>query len=197
MIVILMVIIAFMFGSIPSGYILTKKYCGIDIRTQGSGNIGSTNVKRIVGKKIAGMTQAMDIIKGVIPVLIGIVISHYVSLPFDVNVFLSIISIAVILGHDYTPFLGFNGGKGVNTTIVAFALTAFIPTLSGVIIYFLLKHVTNIVSIRSMMLGLTIPILSLIIGIDKPIVMASAIASVIMIYRHKDNIKRIINKQEK
>ena len=194
---IIVLIIAFIFGSIPSGYILTKKYYGIDIRTQGSGNIGSTNVKRIVGKKVATMTQVMDIVKGVIPIIIGIFVSQYISLPFTINTFLSIIAIVVILGHDYTPFLGFNGGKGVNTTIGAFALIAFIPTLSGVIIYFLLKYVTDIVSIRSLALGLTIPVLSLILGLDKAIVISSFIAWIIMVYRHKDNIKRLIRKEEK
>lgn len=194
---IIVLIIAFIFGSIPSGYILTKKYYGIDIRTQGSGNIGSTNVKRIVGKKVASITQAMDIIKGVIPIIIGALASQYIALPFTVNTFLSIIAIVVILGHDYTPFLGFNGGKGVNTTIGAFALIAFIPTLSGVIIYFLLKYVTDIVSIRSLALGLTIPVLSLVLGLDKAIVISSFIAWIIMVYRHKENIKRLIRKEEK
>ncbi|NYC93551.1 acyl-phosphate glycerol 3-phosphate acyltransferase [Clostridium acetobutylicum] len=119
-IVIITVMVSFLCGSIPTGYLITKKLSGIDVRTKGSGNIGSTNVKRVAGTKISMITQVMDILKGIIPVLLCMLIASKIKLPISTSMYLSIIVIAVILGHDYTPFLGFNGGKGVNTTVGAF-----------------------------------------------------------------------------
>ena len=130
MIVIITIVISFLFGSIPTGYLITKKICGIDIRTKGSGNIGSTNVKRIVGTKISIITQTIDVLKGVIPVVLGIYLSRIIKLPVSINTYLSIIAIATILGHDYTPFLKFKGEKGVNTTLGVFFFIAPIPILT-------------------------------------------------------------------
>ncbi|WP_238883411.1 glycerol-3-phosphate 1-O-acyltransferase PlsY [Clostridium sp. YIM B02551] len=197
MIIFITILIAFMLGSIPTGYLLVKHFCGIDIRTQGSGNIGSTNVKRIVGTKISIATQVGDIVKGVVAVALGIVASKLYELPVSTDIYLSIIAVVVILGHDYTPFLGFNGGKGVNTTMGAFILLAPIATLSGVVVYFILRATTKIVSIRSISLGATIPIMCIILKEPRPIIIATICASLIMIYRHKANLVRIIKKEEK
>jgi acyl-phosphate glycerol 3-phosphate acyltransferase len=186
-----------MLGSIPTGYLLVKNFCGIDIRTQGSGNIGSTNVKRIVGTKISIATQVGDIVKGVVAVALGILASKLYELPISTDVYISIIAVVVILGHDYTPFLGFNGGKGVNTTMGAFILLAPIATLSGVVVYFILRATTKIVSIRSISLGATIPIMCIVLREPRPIILATICASLIMIYRHKANIVRMIKKEEK
>ena len=106
-----MVLLSFLIGSFPSGYIIVKKYHGFDIRTKGSGNIGSTNVKRVAGSKAATITQVIDIGKGIIPMIIAIVICLNNKLPIDRYSFLSLVAIAAVLGHNYTPFLGFRGGK--------------------------------------------------------------------------------------
>lgn len=197
MIIVISVMIAFLFGSFPSGYIITKKYCGIDIRTKGSGNIGSTNVKRVAGAKLAVITQLIDVMKAVIPMLLGMYISNNLSLPISKYYYLSAIAIAVVLGHDYTPFLAFKGGKGVNTTLGAFFWIATLPTLGGIAVHFILKLFTNIVSVRSIITGLTIPILCLVLKLPAPVVISTGIASLIMIIRHKDNLIRLVSNQEK
>lgn len=197
MIIVTSIVIAFLCGSIPTGYLITKKIYGIDIRTKGSGNIGSTNVKRIAGTKASILTQIGDILKGIIPIILGIVIFRKITLPISKDIYLSLLALAVILGHNYTPFLGFRGGKGVNTTLGAFILLIPAPTLMGVAVYFLLKLFTSIVSIRSMALGITIFIASIIMKSPLPIVVSTAMAAILIIFRHKDNIKRIINKEEK
>lgn len=197
MIIIVTIIVSFLCGSIPTGYLLTKKFCEIDIRTKGSGNIGSTNVKRIAGTKISLFTQIIDILKGIIPVALGIYLANTTKLPLSTNVYISIIAIVVVLGHDYTPFLKFKGGKGVNTTLGAFVLLAPIPTLTGVAVHFILKLLTNIVSIRSIAIGLTIPIMCIIMKLPISTVISSTIACLLMIVRHKDNLIRIIHKEEK
>lgn len=197
MILIIAVLFAFLCGSIPTGYLLIKKYKGIDIRTQGSGNIGSTNVKRVAGTRISILTQVGDILKGVVPVAIAMLVSNYVALPVPSDAFLSIVALASILGHDYTPFLGFNGGKGVNTTMGAFVLLAPVSIFSGVAVYFALKYVTKIVSIRSIALSVTIPIVCMLTNRPTVVSIFTTIACLLLIVRHRDNIKRIINKEEK
>ncbi|PJI08199.1 MULTISPECIES: glycerol-3-phosphate 1-O-acyltransferase PlsY [Clostridium] len=192
MIILLTIIVSFLFGSIPTGYLITKKLCGIDIRTKGSGNIGSTNVKRIVGTKLAILTQAGDVIKGIIPMILGIYLSKTIKLPVTTEVYLSIIPIACVLGHDYTPFLGFNGGKGVNTTLGAYFLIAPLPVLLGVLIHFILLLFTKIVAIRSIVLGISIPLTCAIMKLPLPIIISASLASILLIYRHKDNIKNEI-----
>lgn len=197
MIIIITIVISFLCGSIPTGYLITKKLSGIDIRTKGSGNIGSTNVKRILGTKISIITQLIDVLKGVIPVVLGMYLTDIISLPVSINAYLSIIAIAAILGHDYTPFLRFKGGKGVNTTLGAFLLFAPIPILTAIAVYFTLRFFTNIVSIRSIILGITIPIMCIVMKLSTPIIISTAIACILIIFRHKDNLIRLINKEEK
>ncbi|OPJ58256.1 glycerol-3-phosphate 1-O-acyltransferase PlsY [Clostridium chromiireducens] len=197
MIIIITVLVSFLCGSIPTGYLLTKKFCEIDIRTKGSGNIGSTNVKRIAGTKISIITQIIDILKGVLPVALGMYLAKIIELPVSENTYVSIIAIAVILGHNYTPFLKFKGGKGVNTTLGAFILIAPIPTLTGVAVYFILRFITRIVSIRSISIGVTIPIMCIIMKLPIAIILSTIMACVLMVVRHKDNLIRIVNKEEK
>ena len=197
MIFVLSIILSFVFGSILTGYLIIKKLYGIDIRTKGSGNIGSTNVKRVAGTKISIITQIVDILKGMIPVLLAIYLAKTIKLPVSTNAYLSIIAIAAILGHDFTPFLSFNGGKGVNTTMGAFILLAPIPTSTGVAIHFILRLFTKIVSIRSIAIGITIPIICIIMKLPIEIIISSGIACIIMVFRHKDNLIRIIHNEEK
>ncbi len=197
MIIIITSVIAFLCGSIPTGYLLAKKLCKIDIRTKGSGNIGSTNVKRIAGTKISIITQIIDILKGVIPASLGMYLVRTVNLPISADTFIAIIALSVILGHDYTPFLKFNGGKGVNTTLGAFILLAPIPTLIGVAIYFILRPITSIVSIRSIALGIAIPIMCFIMKFPDTIVISATAACFLIIVRHKNNFIRIIHNEEK
>lgn len=196
-IVILLLVGAFLSGSIPTGYLIIKKKLGIDIREQGSGNIGSTNVKRVAGKKISIITQIIDIAKGLIPVAISMIVASKVNLPIDKDLFSCMIALAAILGHDYTPFLGFNGGKGVNTTLGAYFLLSPIAILSGVLIYFLLRFVTKVVSIRSMALSITIPLVSFLMKVSTVVVIFTIIASALLIFRHKENIFRLIRNEEK
>lgn len=195
-VLVLSIIVAFLCGSIPTGYIIMKKFHGIDIRTMGSGNIGSTNVKRVAGLKTAVATQAGDVIKGLVPVAAAMYISNIASLPVSKEVYLCMVAMATVIGHDYTPFLGFNGGKGVNTTMGAFFILSPFSIALGVAMYFGLKKFTDIVSIRSLALGVTITVTCILFRRPMPVIITSALASILMIYRHKDNIKRLVNHEE-
>lgn len=193
MIIIVSFLVAFLCGSIPTGYLIIKRIYGIDIRTKGSGNIGSTNVKRIAGTKISLITQVIDILKGLLPVLISILIWTKFNLSINKEVYISVVALASILGHDFTPFLSFNGGKGVNTTLGAFVLIAPIPVMTGVIVHIVLKKVTDIVAIRSIILGVIIPLTCVIMRLPLPIIVTTTISGIILIYRHKGNIKQLFS----
>lgn len=195
-IIIISFLVAYLSGSIPTGYLLVKKLCGIDIRTMGSGNIGSTNVKRVAGSKISILTQVIDILKGFLPVALGIIIYPLVQGTIEKEFYLSLIALSAILGHNFTPFLGFNGGKGVNTTLGAFVLITPLAVFSAVAVYFMLRTLTSIVSIRSLCLGLTLPVVSIISGQRLSVIIITFIAFLIMVLRHKENIQRLINKEE-
>jgi len=188
---------AFMCGSIPTGYLIVKAIKGIDIRTVGSGNIGSTNVKRIAGSKAAMITQVIDVLKGVIPVVVCVMLISTFELPFNRNVAVSITGLAAIMGHDFTPFLNFRGGKGVNTTVGSFMIIATVPTVIAVGIYFILRLATGIVSVGSIVLGIALPITVGCFKLPLPIFVGSVIAGSLIVIQHKDNIYRLVRGKEK
>jgi glycerol-3-phosphate acyltransferase PlsY len=195
----IILVIAYLMGSIPTGYILIKKLKGIDIRTVGSGNIGSTNVKRIGGGKIAFATQVGDIAKSLIPVLITVIICNMdlLHLTIDKNVIASMVALTCIIGHNFPVYLKFKGGKGVNTTMGAFAVLATIPVFAAFVTYVGLKTKVSIVSIKSLAAGFALALTATIINYAMPIKIAAWIAFLFMVIRHKDNIKRMIKGEEK
>lgn len=196
-ILIVSILFSFLCGSIPTGYLVSRDIYGVDIRKKGSGNIGSTNVNRILGRRASLYTQLVDIIKGIIPVAMSIYVNNMIQLPVSKDLFLSITAIAVILGHVYTPFLNFKGGKGVNTTVGAFLFIATLPDLIGITAYFALRMATSIVSIRSLSIGLLLFLMCIVFGMPKEIICASAIAFILLILRHKDNLIRLVRHEEK
>ena len=183
-----MLIISFFIGAIPFGYIVVKVKMGIDIREEGSGNIGSTNVKRVAGRKIAALVQFLDITKSLIPVLLALIFFGQ-----DNVVKVCFISMASVLGHIYSPFLGFKGGKGVNSLLGSFFLLCPLPVLISVMVHIVLKKVTKIVAIRSIILSLVIPLMAWLLGYNKCIVFSSLFAAVIIIFAHRTNIKEIFD----
>ncbi len=190
-------IISFLCGSIPTGYLVVKKMKGVDIRKEGSGNIGSTNVKRIAGSKASKITQLIDILKGTIPVAGAIVAGKVFELPLNNNMLVPITGLVAIIGHDFTPFLNFKGGKGVNTTIGAFILIAPLPTLIAVGIYFSFKLMTGIVSVGSLALGIALPIAAALFKMPPPVIICSAFAGLLILILHKENISRLLKGEEK
>lgn len=197
MIVVFMLLVSFLMGSIPVGYLIVKRVKGVDIRTFGSGNIGSTNVKRIAGDKVAKLTQAFDVLKGTIPVAIAFFIANFYSLPISKDLFVSIVALAAVVGHCYTPFLGFNGGKGINTTLGAFILVAPIPVLVGFAIYGIMKIFVKVASVRSITAAASLPITAFIMRLPVTIIISIVLVTGLTVLRHKDNIKRLVKNEEK
>lgn len=193
----LMIIFSFLMGSIPTGYLIVKKVCNEDIRNFGSGNIGATNVKRRLGKKMSNITLLLDMLKAIIPVLIAKWLIFKGLVNMDQTLLLSFVAIAAILGHNYTPFLKFKGGKGVATSAAAFIFITPKSFIVTAIVFFGMKLITKVVSIRAMVSSVTLFISTWIFAYNKNYVLATLFACVLIFWRHRANIKRIIDGTEK
>lgn len=193
----LLIIFAYLMGSIPSGYIIVKKFKGFDIRTQGSGNIGATNVRRVCGTKMAVASGVSDLLKALIPTIVADLLFRFNVIEGNKPMILSLVALAAILGHNYTIFLNFKGGKGVATTMAAFGYILPIPMAISLVTFKLLKYATPIISIRSMTLGVVLFASTLILGYPKEYVLATFAAGALIFWRHRANIKRIIEGTEK
>ena len=179
-------IISYLMGSIPFGFLLTKFFLKKDIRAIGSGNIGATNALRTGNKFIGYLTLILDIIKAVIPII-------YVKINFPELIFLA--SLCAFLGHVFPIWLKFRGGKGVATYVgILFSinlLLGIIFAISWILIFLLSKYS----SLSSLIASLSIPIYVLIIGqINSAIFFR--IMFILIFYTHRENIKRLKNKEE-
>lgn len=186
--VIIVFLIAYLIGSIPSGLIIGKVFYGIDIREHGSGNLGGTNTFRTLGKKAGFAVTIADILKGTIA-------AGLLPIFFDLTIHTVIIGIFAVIGHMYPIFAGFKGGKAVATS--AGVVLAFVPVMFVVIlaVFFVSLLVTKYVSLSSMIAGVAGLTYSFIYG-DTILIIVIMLMTIFIIYRHRTNIKRIINKTE-
>jgi len=187
----LIIISCYLLGSIPFGYIVGKLFKKIDVREFGSGNIGATNVLRILGTPLASLVAIGDIGKGIF----SIYLVQYLYI--DNLLILSIAGLAVICGHDWSLFLGFKGGKGIATTFgVVFALN---PTISilALIIWGVVLITTRYVSLSSIFAVISMFIFSILFKEPYEYIIFSAIVMILGIFKHKENIERLKSKKEK
>jgi acyl phosphate:glycerol-3-phosphate acyltransferase len=179
----LLLICAYLLGSVPTGLLLARAF-GVNIREAGSGNIGATNVYRTMGRKIGILTLVGDCLKGLIPVLAA----KWLGLP---DVWVAAIGLAAFLGHVYTIFLGFKGGKGVATALGVFLGTSPLSVLGGLAVFALVLYRWRYVSAASIAAAAVIPVIvTLIEGKPELIAMSLAIAAIV-IFRHRENIARL------
>jgi len=181
----IIVIISYSLGSIPFGLILTKLFLKKDIRDIGSGNIGATNVLRSGNKIVGYSTLLLDILKAILPVI-------YVK--FNYPDFIYISSLCVFLGHVFPIWLRFNGGKGVATYVgILFSINLIYGLVFGLtwIIIFLFSKYS---SLSSLLGSLSIPVYLFIVKGDQ--IIFFIIMSVLIFYTHRENIKRLKNKEE-
>ncbi|MRX70726.1 glycerol-3-phosphate 1-O-acyltransferase PlsY [Bacillus lacus] len=187
MFIALILILAYLLGSIPSGLIVGKIFYGIDIREHGSGNLGGTNTFRTLGVKAGLVVTIADILKGTIAVLLAI------WLVPDLNPLLA--GLAAVLGHTYPVFAKFKGGKAVATSggiLLAIQPVLFLTMLA---VFFIFLYATKYVSLSSMLTGVYAVIYSLLTG-DRILLIFVALLTLFVIYRHRTNISRIKNKTE-
>lgn len=189
MMYLLIFIIAYMIGSISGSITIVKKYFNEDIRGKGSGNAGTTNTLRVYGKKYAVITLLVDVLKGSIAVLIGAYLdSEYGSY---------IAGAAVVIGHCWSIFYGFSGGKGMATSLGVNLVFSPLILLIQLIIFVIINIFTKIVSISSIICTLFVLIYVLLFETNNtPFIIMLVINSVVLIYKHKGNINKLINGNE-
>ncbi len=186
---VLIILGSFAAGSIPFAFIITKIFSGKDIRKEGSGNPGATNVVRVLNGKYGLLTLILDVLKGAVPVYYVISINPPLYL-------VHIVAISVVLGHDFTPFLKFKGGKGVAASLGIFLVIDYVPTLIIVFIAFLLTSVFKFVSFGSVVASVSYPILLYVLGKTEYIWLA-IILGLLIILSHRKNLRRLWYGQEK
>lgn len=197
---IIFVLVTYLIGSIPVGYLLIRHLTGQNILELGSGNIGSTNVKRIAGKKIAAIAQLLDMAKGLLPVSLYLYLmydadlSYYQNTVSDLSIYY--VALASILGHDFSVFLKFKGGKGVNTTLGASVLLAPFSIFTSVAFYFITKWCFKYVSLASIVLAITMVVSEFIICGITPTFYYLLVCMVLILVLHYKNIGRLLRNQE-
>ncbi len=203
-----LILIGYLFGSFPSGVILSKTFFGFDIRTKGSGNMGSTNVFRILGKKWGILVQILDLLKGYIPVLIcGYILYLFNFNELDQNSLMYyklLIGVSAILGHVFSIFVGFKGGKGINTSVGMLLALDPIGILFTFLVFLIILVLTGYVSLGSI-IGSMFLVFSIyfrenilhqnVIGYEVLFVF-SVFISMLIIFTHRSNIKRLFTRTE-
>ena len=182
----LSIVIAYLLGSIPFGFLLTRFATGKDVRAIGSGNIGATNVMRAAGREFGVATLVLDAAKGFLAVwLAG-------SLTQGNEGWMANAAIAVMAGHAFPVFLHFKGGKTVATFIGAFGWLTPVPLLATVVVFVVVVAVTHYISAGSMLAAATFPLGVWIIAHPSlTVTLAALVAAVFIVYRHWANFERI------
>lgn len=193
---IIFLLLAYLTGSIPFGYILVKSKTGKNIMEMGSGNVGSTNVRRVAGKKISALTQILDMAKGLIPVAVFLIIDKYQNIDTP-GFFVYYLALASILGHNFSIFLKFKGGKGVNTTLGASVLISPIAVFVSVVIYYMVKWKVKYVSASSLALSASLPLIEFVYAGTNPTFYYLIICMLLIIFQHRSNIGRLIRGGER
>jgi len=188
---VILILVSYLIGSIPTGLILSRAFAKVDVRNYGSRNIGATNVYRSAGKKLGILTLLGDIIKGFLPV-------YFVYLITGSENWTALSAVVAFLGHLYPIYLKFSGGKGVATGFGVFLFLAPKLIIFCLGVFAVVLIFSRYVSLSSMSAALTLPLLMIFLPNSyPPIYKATALFLAIMIiFRHQENIKRIINRQE-
>lgn len=195
MTILILLLLAYLIGSIPSGLWIGKLFYNIDIREHGSGNLGGTNTFRTLGKKAGLVVTLMDILKGTAATLLGL-------LPFfdSANVHPLVLGIIAVIGHIYPIFAGFKGGKAVATSggiLLGYNWPIFVILVLG---FFIILKMTKMVSLTSMCLAVIAIIYSIVyyftVKEDWPLIVIVILLAIFIFYRHRSNIERIKNGTE-
>ncbi len=184
----LLVIASYFLGSIPVGMIVARFWSGVDIRNVGSGNIGATNVTRSVGKLPGIITLAGDVLKGAIPVLAA---KSLAGTDETGMIFVAATGLAAFLGHIYSIFLRFKGGKGVATALGVFLALAPPAVLPSVALFAVTVLVFRYISVGSMVGAVSFPFFLALYGRPLVFIVMSCIVSLLVVVRHKDNLRRL------
>jgi glycerol-3-phosphate acyltransferase PlsY len=191
----LLPVFAYLFGSIPWGLVLTRLFTSTDIRREGSGNIGATNVARVTGPTLGILTLIGDVLKGGIPVWIAGVLASPNG--FWSEIYISLVALSAFLGHLYPVYMGFKkGGKGVATAAGCFAVISPVAFMVAILIFIMFVCWLNIVAVASLAAAAVLPV-AVWKATGSGVLTGCAVVTAIFIYfRHADNIKRLLKGTE-
>lgn len=189
----LFLVFSYLIASIPFGYLLAKKYAKIDIRLHGSKNIGATNVMRLAGKKLAFFTLILDGFKGAFMIIIARFMFYDVN---NLHLFLVLIGSVCVLGHIYSVYLNFKGGKGVATAIAVLLSLDFAVGMLAICFWILTFCACRISSISSLVAVFSTVILSSAYGAPTSQIVFCLGLFVLIFVRHRENILRIMTGEE-
>ena len=185
---------AYLLGSVPFGKLIAKKAAGVDITSHGSGNIGATNVAREVSLRWGLLTLALDMLKGIVPVVL---FSYAVSEPgFCRETCVMVTGLAALAGHQFSVFLHFHGGKGVGTAMGVFLAIAPVSCLMSLLVFLLAVSLWKYVSLGSMLAAGALPLFIGLTGGSPVTVAGAVIAAALIALRHRDNIRRLTHGRE-
>jgi glycerol-3-phosphate acyltransferase PlsY len=180
----IIIILAYLIGSIPFGLILSKVFGKKDIRKSGSGNIGATNVYRVMGKTLGALTLVLDILKGALFVILVEGFTHS-------EIWAGLAGFAAFLGHLYPIYLRFRGGKGVATSLGIFLFLAPYALLVDIVIFLLVVYQTRYVSLGSIIAAALLPVILFVFSCSYVYVILAVIMGGLIVLRHRENIQRL------
>ncbi len=185
---VLCVVLGYLAGSVPFG-LLIARFRRFDLRSAGSGNIGAANVWRVMGWREGALTMAGDFAKGLLPVLLAVRLTASPAVA-------GLTGIAAIVGHSYPCFAGFRGGKGVATGMGAFLGLLPFATLLASLTWAGCLVLWRYVSLSSIIAALSFPVWAGMLNAPPSLIALSALAAVMVVLRHRDNLKRLLDGQE-
>lgn len=200
---IIVAIIAYLIGSISFSVIISKKMAGFDVREKGSGNAGTTNVLRSVGKKAAAITLVCDVLKGVVAILLALLAGVIIK-DLDKALLVQLAGVFVIIGHTFPVFFKFKGGKGIATSLGVLLIINWQIGLICLVFALLLMALTRMVSVGSIAAAVLFPVLVLFINQNYIVaessnwsyLIFSVVIALLVIFNHRTNLKRIFTGTE-
>jgi glycerol-3-phosphate acyltransferase PlsY len=186
-------IVSYLLGSIPVGYLIVSATTGGDIRKTGSGGTGATNVSRRAGKGAGILTLVLDALKGSAAVIIARILVADIH---NAMWWIGIAGTVVMLGHIFPVWLGFRGGKGVATGVGVFLVLAPVAVLFSGILFVIIVWTTRYVSLGSMIAALSIPLFGWLSNVATPIIISTFIGAMLIVYAHRTNIGRLLTHTE-
>jgi len=187
---ILILIVIYLIAAIPTGVVLSRLMGSEDIREKGSGNIGATNVYRVAGKLAGILTLVGDTLKGFLPLL------AYKTWLAPTPTQLGVASTLAIIGHCYPVYLKFKGGKGVATALGIFLVLSPQAVLVALIVFVLAVATTRFISLGSVLAAMSAPLMILMLNHPQPIFLATLFIAILVIWRHRANIRRLLDGTE-
>lgn len=190
---ILLILLGYLYGSIPFALVIGKVFYNTDVRESGSGNLGGTNAGRVLGKKAGISVIVLDALKAVIIFYL----SSYLSLKSNLNPDIKYIAgLACIFGHCYPIFAEFRGGKAVSTSLGYFLCIEPLYAVVAIVVFLLVLKISKYVSLSSISTALIVLCITPFLAVSITAKLCMLVAVILLVYRHKDNIKRIKNQTE-